>query len=90
MNFSRYSGKCIALIMDVQGREVVLRGAIALRLDSKQGHVLQVTVADEESAACGRPVFLISEPWWRHQIASGASFGCDYCLDLSCSAVGAA
>ena len=90
MNLSQYSGKRIALVMDVQGREVVLRGTTALRIDAKQGRVLQVTVADEESAACGRPVFLISEPRWRQRIVSGASFDCDYCLDLSCAVVDAA
>lgn len=90
MNLSQYCGKRIALVMEVQGREVVLRGTIALRLDAKQGRVLQVTVADEESDACGSPVFLISEPRWRRQIASGASFDCEYCLDLSCPALEAA
>ncbi|MHB8973541.1 MAG: hypothetical protein ACYC3X_26875 [Pirellulaceae bacterium] len=83
MNLSQYSGKRIALVMDVQGREVVLRGVTALKIDSKQGRVLQVTVVGEEAAKCGEPVFLISEPRWRQQIASGASFDCDYSLDLS-------
>jgi hypothetical protein len=90
MNLSHYSGKRIALVMEVQGREVVLRGTTALRIDSKEEYVLQVTIANEGPAAFGKPVFLISEPRWRQQIASGASFDCDYCLDLSCSAVGAA
>jgi hypothetical protein len=88
MKLSQYSGKRIALVMDVQGREVVLRGMTALRLDAKQGHLLQVTIADGDEANLGHPVFLISEPRWRQQIASGLFFGCDYCLNLSRAAVG--
>ena len=88
MKLSQYSGKRIALVMDVQGREVVLRGTTALRLDAKQGHILQVTIADGDKANLGHPVFLISERRWRRQIASGLLFGCDYCLDLSRAAVG--
>jgi hypothetical protein len=90
MNFSQYSGKRIALVMDVQGREVVLQGTTAVRVDSKQGQVLQITVANEGPAGFGKPVFLISEPRWRQQIAEGDTFGCDYYLDLSRSAVEAA
>ena len=87
MKLSQYSGKRIALVMDVQGREVVLRGTAAVRLDAKQGHVLQVTVADGDESDVGHPVFLISESRWRRQIARGWVYGCDYCLDLSCLAV---
>ncbi|MHB0956067.1 MAG: hypothetical protein ACYC0X_06760 [Pirellulaceae bacterium] len=90
MNLSQFSGKRIALVMEVQGREVVLRGTTAVRHSSKDEHILQVTVFNDGLAGYGRPVFLISEPRWRQQIASGSSFDCDYCLNLSCSAVGAA
>lgn len=83
MKLSQYSGKRIALVMDVQGREVVLRGTAALRLDAKQGHVLHVTIADGDDADTGHPVFLISESRWRRQIVRGWFYGCDYCLDLS-------
>ena len=87
MKLSQYSGKRIALVMDVQGREVVLRGTTAMRVDAKQGHVLHVTIADDgDEADVGHPVFLISESRWRRQIARGWVYGCDYCLDLSCVA----
>jgi hypothetical protein len=89
MKLTQYSGKRIALVMDVQGREVVLRGTTALRRDAHQGHVLQVTVADGDDTSLGRPVFLISESRWLQRIASGWLFDCDYCLDLSGAAVGA-
>ncbi len=87
MNFSCYNGKRIALVMDVQGREVVLRGTTSLRNDPHQGSMLQVTIADGNEAAIGCPVFLISERRWTEQIGSGFAFDCDYLLDLSCSAV---
>jgi hypothetical protein len=84
MKLSQYSGKRIALVMHVQGREVVVRGTIAVRLDSDHGRVLQVTFAEDDDADLGHPVFLISESRWRRQIARGWVYGCDYCLDLSC------
>jgi len=87
MKPTQINGKRIALVMDVQGREVVLRGTTALKRDARHGHVLEVTIADSESDADGRPVFLISETRWRQQICSGWLFDCDYCLDLSDSAV---
>jgi hypothetical protein len=83
MNLSRYRGKRIALVMDVQGREVVLHGTTDLRLDAKHGHVLKVTVADDDRALPGHPVFYITEQRWRDRISSGETRGCDYCLDLS-------
>ncbi len=88
MKLTQYSGKRIALVMDVQGREVVLRGTTALRTDAHQGQVLQVTVAEGDDANLGRPVFLISESRWRKRLASGWLFDCDYCLDLTGAAVG--
>ena len=88
MNHNRYNGKRIALVMEVQGREVVLRGRTTLRSDPKQGRMLQVTVHGDDDAAIGCPVFLISEKRWIRQIATDASHGCDYSLDLSRAAVG--
>lgn len=87
MNLNRYNGKRIALVMDVQGREVVLRGTISLRIDTKQGHMLQVTIAEDDDAAVGCPVFLVSENRWKHQISSGIIHECEYLLDLSQTAV---
>lgn len=86
MKLSQYSGKRIALVVNVQGREVVLRGTTAVRRSTKRGHVLQVTFAEGDEAAVGQPVFLISEARWRQQIARGWVYGCDYTLDLSCPA----
>lgn len=83
MNLSRYRSKRIALIMDVQGREVVLRGTTDLRRDAKHGHVLEVTLADDAGDPSGHPVFYIAEQRWRDRISSGETCGCDYCLDLS-------
>jgi hypothetical protein len=83
MKLTQYSGKRIALVMDVQGREVVLRGTAAVRLDAHQGHVLQVTIVEGDDTSVGRPVFLISESRWRPHITGGWLFDCDYCLDLS-------
>ncbi len=83
MNFSRYRGKRIALVMDVHGREVVLHGTTDLHRDAKHGHVLKVTVADEDHTLWGHPVFYITEQRWRDQISSGVTRGCDYCLDFS-------
>ena len=88
MNLSQYNGKRIALVMEVQGREVVLCGATSLRRDRKQGQMLQVTITGDAEAALGSPVFLISEKQWTQRIASGVPYGCDYCLDLSAAAVG--
>ncbi len=83
MKFSHYNGKRIALVMDVQGREVVLRGTTSLRTDAHQGKMLQVKILDGPDSSVGCPVFLISEQRWREQICSGFAFGCDYLLDLS-------
>ncbi len=80
---SQYSGKRIALILDVQGREVVLRGTTALRTNAQQSQVLQVTIAEGDEASLGRPVFLISESRWRERLTNGWLFDCDYCLDLT-------
>ncbi len=87
MNLSRYNGKRIALVMDVQGRDVVLEGTTSLRSDPHQGKVLQVTIAEGSDGAVGAPVFLISERHWKQKICSGFAFGCDYMLDLSSNAV---
>ncbi len=89
MILNRYNGKRIALVMDVQGREVVLCGTATLRRDSKQGQMLQVTVADDDDAAVGAPVFLISEERWKRQIASGFAYECEYLLNLSQATVAA-
>ncbi len=87
MNLKRFHGKRIVLVMDVQGREVVLRGTTKIRKDRKQGQVLQVNVAEDDDAAVGCPIFLISENRWLRQIASGFAYGCEYLLDLSQAAV---
>ena len=87
MKFSCLNGKCIALIMDVQGQEIVLRGSISLAMDTRENPVLQVAVSDDDGAAVGAPVFLIAEKRWRHRLASGVEYGCDYMLDLSRSSV---
>ena len=89
MNLRRYNKKRIALVMDVQGREVVLRGTTSVRKDSKQGNMLQITVNRDDDAAVGCPVFLISEARWTHQIASGFAYDCEYLLDLAQAAVAA-
>jgi len=90
MNRRSLDGKRIALIMDVQGRDVVLRGIIALRQDAKQGCMLQVTVEGDDDAAVGSPVLLISEQRWKSHISSGLAYQCEYQLDLSRAAVSAA
>jgi hypothetical protein len=87
MNLSHYQGKRIALVMDVQGREVVLRGTTSLRRAANEQQFLKVTVADEDDAAIGAPVFFISEPRWKDQIVDGQTYGCDLLLNLSESAV---
>ncbi len=87
MNLKRYIGKRIALIMNVQGRDVVLRGTISLGKSKKQGQMLEVTVGQDDDAAVGLPVFLISEQRWKRQIASGFAYECEYLLNLSQSAV---
>ncbi len=89
MNLSLYSGKRIALVMEVQGREVMLRGTTSLRNDTANGHVLKVAVTECQEAAIGSPIFLISEARWKDHIVSGFAFGCDYLLDLSNSTVAA-
>ncbi len=87
MNLKRFHGKRIVLVMDVQGREVVLHGTTKIHKDRKQGSMLQVSVADEDGAAVGCPTILISEQRWLHHIASGFAYGCELLLDLSQSAV---
>ena len=81
MNVTRYNGKRIALVMDVQGREVVLRGITSFRNDPRQGQMLQVTVIGDDAA--GAPVFLISQSRWTPHISSGLAYDCEYMLDLS-------
>lgn len=83
MTCTGLSGKCIALLVPVGGREVVLQGTIALRKDVHQGLMLQVTISGDEDAMLGRPVFWISERRWKHRLASGADHGCDFLLNLS-------
>ncbi len=83
MSLSRYRSKRIALIMDVQGREIVLHGTTDLRRDATHGHMLKVTVADDDLSVLGRPIFYIAEQRWRDRISSGEACGCDYRLDLS-------
>ena len=89
MNLKRYDGKRIALVMDVQGREVILCGTITIRRDAGQGQMLQVTIDQDEYFSSGSPVFLISEDRWRDQITSGILHDCTYMLDLSEAAVAA-
>ena len=83
MKHSQYSGKRIALRMDVQGREVVLQGVTRTLRDPQHGTTLQVTISSE--TVSGQPIFYIAESLWRDQISGGASFDCDYCLDLTCA-----
>ncbi len=87
MNRQLYQGKRIVLVMDVQGRDVVLRGTTSIRRDARQGYMLQIVVDDDDEANIGSPIFLISEDHWRHQICSGMAYDCEYLLDLSHRAV---
>ncbi len=89
MNSSHYNAKRIALVMDVQGREVVLCGTTSLCHDPRQGQMLRVTVDDDDEASIGNPVFLISEQRWKQYISSGDAFGCELLLDLSSATVAA-
>jgi hypothetical protein len=88
MNLSQYSGKRIAVVMDVQGRGLVLRGETRTLRSQHHGTTLQVTIASE--SVSGQPIFYIAESLWRDQIASGESFDCDYCLELASEVVEAA
>ena len=88
MNLSQYSDKRIAVVMDVQGRGLVLRGVTRTLRSRGHGTTLQVTIASEE--VTGQPVFYIAESLWREQISSGEPFDCDYCLDLTPEVVEAA
>ena len=89
MNQKRYNSKRIALVMDVQGRDVVLQGTISLREDSKQGTMMRITVNGDDDAAVGMPVFLISEERWKDSVCCGIMHDCEYLLDLSQTAVAA-
>ena len=88
MNLAQFSGKRIAVVMDVQGRGLVLRGTTRTLRSREHGTTLQVTIASEE--VTGQPIFYIAESLWREQISSGQPFDCDYCLDLSQEVVEAA
>jgi hypothetical protein len=89
MNRSLYHGKRIALVMEVQGRRVVLRGTTSVRQANRYGQTLKVRITEGDDAACGSPTFWISERRWRGRIASGLAYGCDLMLNLSPSAVAA-
>ena len=89
MNPSHFNGKRIALLMDVQGREVVLRGRTAVHRDRKDRWVLEVIVTSDDESTAGDPVFLIAEDRWAQNIADGLAMGCDYYLNLSPMSVAA-
>jgi len=84
MSLSQFVGKRIALILDIKGDEIVLRGTTSLRHDGTQGRMLRVRVSDDE--AYGNPVFLISEDKWTRWIAADDHFGCDFRLNLASQA----
>jgi hypothetical protein len=89
MNPSHFNGKRIALVMDVQGREVVLRGRTVVHRDRKDRWVLEVIVTGDDESTAGDPVFLIAEDRWVQSISDGLAMGCDYCLNLNAMSVAA-
>lgn len=89
MNHSHYNGKRIALVMDVQGHDVVVHGRSQVHQDRKGRWVLEVTVTGDREVTVGDPVFFIAEDRWVSGISEGSAMGCDYCLHLNSAAVAA-
>jgi len=81
VHVSQLDGKSVAVVLNLSGREVLCRGRGVYQTDTTLGRVLRISI--EPNEADGQLEFLIQEALWDGTIVDGASYQCDYAMELT-------
>ena len=85
MEFRKYDGKRIAVVLSINGIERLVTGVADCVDDPSLGTSICI-VADDSPPGMGSCELLVSESQWNGEIADGSQYGCDFCF--RCAAKG--